>query len=220
MGTMATQSPFSFLSNLASSLGKSFTLPDWLVQDLQRRLVLLVNHVLQQEPEAQRRLRTQQDKTIYISWRQFNAQVRITPAGLLDLDDPNGSSDLLLEISEPSVAKLAKNAVNGTKPQIRIAGDVALATELNWVIDNVRWDLEDDLARVIGDVPAHKLTKLGRKAAEALRSFVQSAASTFGGVMGKKDGRASASDVPKPDPAASTSPHTGAPAADEPPAQP
>lgn len=188
---MATQSPFSFFSNLASSLGKSMALPPWLVEEIQRRMVLLANHVLQQEPQAQARLKTQQGKSVYISWRQFNAQVRITPAGLLDLDSAHSSSDLLLEVSEPSVSQLLKGAVNGTKPPIRIAGDVALAGELNWVIDNVRWDLEDDLARIIGDVPAHKLCQVGSKLAQELRRFAQ-------GAVAKVDGlsAARATDVP------------------------
>ncbi|WP_211343465.1 hypothetical protein [Lampropedia puyangensis] len=183
---MATQSPFSFLGNLASSLGKSLTLPPWLVEEIQRRMVLMANHVLQQEPQAQERLMTQKDKSVYISWRQFNAQVRITPAGLLDLDSTHSASDLMLEISEQSVSQLLKGAVNGTKPPIRIAGDVALAGELNWVIDNVRWDLEDDLARIIGDVPAHKLAQVGRKVAQELRRFVQGAAATMDGFAAKR----------------------------------
>ncbi|MCL5742231.1 MAG: hypothetical protein M1430_15610, partial [Betaproteobacteria bacterium] len=35
-----------------------------------------------------------------------------------------------------------------------------------------RWDLEEDVARLIGDAPAHTLGKVARKAAQALRQFV------------------------------------------------
>ncbi|WP_238946191.1 hypothetical protein [Vandammella animalimorsus] len=182
---MAIPSPFSFLSNVASSIGKSITLPAWLIEELQRRMVLLLNHVLQQEPQAQQRLAKQQGKTIYLSWRQFNGQVRITPAGLLDLDSTEQSSDLLVEVAEPSISQLARHAAQGERPPIRIAGDVALASELNWVIDNVRWDVEDDLARLIGDVPAHKLAQLGRIVADALRKFAQGALATWDGLGGR-----------------------------------
>lgn len=172
---MSTQSPFPFLNNMLSGLGQGIALPGWLVQEIQRRMVLLVNHVLQQEPQAQQRLAPQQGKSVYVSWRQFNAQVRITPAGLLDLDEATGSSDLLLEVAEPSVTRLLQGAVRGQRPPIRIAGDVDLASALNWVIDNVRWDLEEDLARLIGDVPAHKLAQVGSRLAQELRKFAQSA---------------------------------------------
>ena len=50
------QSPFSILGRLADSasgLLDKFSLPAGLVQELQRRVVLLLNHVVMQEPEAQ-----------------------------------------------------------------------------------------------------------------------------------------------------------------------
>jgi hypothetical protein len=40
---------------------------------------------------------------------------------------------------------------------VRIAGDVQLAAEVQWLVDHVRWDLEEDLSRVIGDAPAHAM---------------------------------------------------------------
>ena len=169
-------SPFSFLQNLFSGLEKTFTPPEWLVHEVQHRMILLVNHVLQQEPEAQKRLATQAEKTIFVSWRQFHLQVKITRAGLFDLDEDHSTNHLLLEVTERSIGSLAKDAIQGEKPPIRVAGDVQLASELNWVIDNVRWDLEDDLARLIGDVPAHKVASLAKRAASELRKFAQSAA--------------------------------------------
>ena len=38
-----------------------------------------------------------------------------------------------------------------------------LAAEVNWLVDHVRWDVEDDLARVIGDVPAHTIANGARR---------------------------------------------------------
>jgi ubiquinone biosynthesis protein UbiJ len=50
---------------------------------------------------------------------------------------------------------------------------VQLAAEVNWLIDHVRWDLEEDVARLIGDAPAHTLVQTAKRAVDALRSFVQ-----------------------------------------------
>ena len=47
-----------------------------------------------------------------------------------------------------------------------------LAAEVNWLVDHVRWDVEDDLARAIGDVPAHTIATGARRVVEALRQFV------------------------------------------------
>jgi ubiquinone biosynthesis protein UbiJ len=57
-----------------------------------------------------------------------------------------------------------------------------LAAEINWLVDHVRWDVEEDLARVVGDVPAHTLAQLGRRVAQAVRQFSGGRAPVAGGV--------------------------------------
>ena len=54
---MATpSSPFSFLDGLFDRIGSRLRPPTWAVHEIQQRAVLVLNHVLQQEPEAQQRL--------------------------------------------------------------------------------------------------------------------------------------------------------------------
>jgi ubiquinone biosynthesis protein UbiJ len=60
----------------------------------------------------------------------------------------------------------------GDKPAVRIEGDVQLAAEVNWLVDHVRWDLEEDLARVMGDAPAHTVVQMARSMGQALAQFV------------------------------------------------
>ena len=54
---MATpQSPFPFLDGLFERLAAGPQPPQWLVHEVQQRLVLFLNHVLMQEKEATDRL--------------------------------------------------------------------------------------------------------------------------------------------------------------------
>ena len=78
---------------------------------------------------------------------------------------------MLLTVTDTSPLDLAKNALRGDKPGVRIEGDVDFAAEVNWLVEHVRWDAEEDLSRLIGDAPAHTLAKIGRSAAQALRGF-------------------------------------------------
>jgi ubiquinone biosynthesis protein UbiJ len=146
--------------------------PAWLVREVQRRVVLFVNHVLMQEGEAQTRLARQAGRVLLAQWRQFELRLVATPAGLLDLDDGTQSPDLTITLAEASPFGLAQAALRGEKPPVHIAGDVQFAAEVNWLVDNVRWDLEEDLSRVIGDVPAHALADAGRAIVGTLREFV------------------------------------------------
>lgn len=171
---MATQSPFSFLDGLFERLAAGPQPPQWLVHEVQQRLVLFLNHVLVQEREAMDRLVRQRGRVARVQWRAFSMALVITPAGLLNLAAEGAVPDLQLEITETSPLALAQVALRGDKPAIRIEGDVQLAAEINWLVDNVRWDLEEDLSRVVGDAPAHTISEVARKAAQALRQFVGS----------------------------------------------
>jgi len=149
-----------------------------MVEEIQRRLVLMINHVLAQEPEAQARLKRQAGRIVEARWRIFLVRLVATPAGLLDLASPSAQPDLTLTLVEESPWELAQAALRGDKPPVRIAGDVQFAAEVNWLVENVRWDLEEDLSRVIGDAPSHALAAGGRRMVEALRQFVRSPGST------------------------------------------
>jgi len=181
---MATQSPFSWLADAADALRtklpadfpSSFAPPAWAVSEVQQRVVLFLNHVLMQEPAARDRLQRQRGRLVQVCWRDQVFQCAFTPAGLVEFMAPDASAkaaDLVLRVNEPSPFALAKTVLQGDKPAIRIEGDVQLAAEVNWLIDHVHWDPEEDLARLIGDAAAHTLVQTGQRAVQALRSFVQ-----------------------------------------------
>jgi ubiquinone biosynthesis protein UbiJ len=169
---MATQSPFSFFEPFLDKVGSTLKPPAWVVDEVQHRMVLLLNHVLMQEPEAQARLLRQKGRVVLAQWRSFAIKLQATPAGLLDLAGADARSDLTLTVTEASPFALVQAAVRGEKPAVSIEGDVQLAAEVNWLVDHVRWDLEEDLSRVVGDVPAHALGDTVRRMTTALRQFV------------------------------------------------
>lgn len=169
---MATQSPFPFLDTLADRLGQACQPPAWAVKETHQRIVLLLNHVLMQEPQARERLARQRARVVLAAWRHFEMRLVATPAGLLDLADPSANPDLTLTLTQESPWTLVQTALRGEKPQVRIAGDVQFAAEINWLVDHVRWDLEEDLARLFGDAPAHTLSQGIQTMAAALRGFI------------------------------------------------
>ncbi|MBU1359833.1 MAG: hypothetical protein KKC85_10900 [Gammaproteobacteria bacterium] len=182
---MATpSSPFSFLGDLFDQVGSRFQPPPWAVQEIQHRVVLFLNHVLQQEPEAQQRLLRQQGRVAQFEWRFVTMKLMATPAGLLDLAPESAVPELTLIVTDTSPIDLARAAFLGNKPAVRIEGDVQLAAEVNWLVDHVRWDVEDDLARAIGDAPAHAIGNAARRVAAALRDFAGGRAAKSGGSNG------------------------------------
>lgn len=172
---MAIQSPIPFLDDFFERAGKVLQPPVWMVDEVQQRVVLFLNHVLMQEDEAMARLSRQKGRVVLAQWRGFAIQFMATPAGLLERAPPGAWVDLTLTITEESPLGLAQTALRGDKPPVRIEGDVQLAAEINWLADHIRWDAEEDLSRIVGDASAHMLTETARRFAEALRQFVVAA---------------------------------------------
>lgn len=166
-----TTSPFTFLQSLATR----FQPPAWVVDEGQQKLVLFLNHVLMQEKEAQNRLLRKKGSVVHVRWGVFALDLLITPAGLLDRAATGAKPDLLLAVAAESPAVVLQSVMAGKAPPVKIEGDVQLAAELGWLADNLRWDVEEDLSRLIGDVPAHTLAGFARQALTGLRQFLAQA---------------------------------------------
>ena len=165
---MTTTSPFSFLESIASR----FQPPSWVVDEGQQRLVLFLNHVLMQEKEAQDRLAQKKGNVIHVRWGLFGLDLLITPAGLLDRAASAAKPDLLVTVAVDSPMVVLQSVLASKPPPVKIEGDVKLAAELGWLAENLRWDVEEDLSRIVGDIPAHALGDMGRRVFEALKQFL------------------------------------------------
>jgi ubiquinone biosynthesis protein UbiJ len=52
-----------------------------------------------------------------------------------------------------------------------------LAADINWLVDHVRWDIEEDLSRVLGDEMAHQCVAMAKRVFTALKGFLPAPAS-------------------------------------------
>ena len=59
------------------------------------------------------------------------------------------------------------------KTQIKIDGNAHLAAELGKVLQHMRWDVEEDLSKIVGDIAAYKTVSAGKKVfAEAKKQTI------------------------------------------------
>ncbi|WP_293633596.1 hypothetical protein [Polaromonas sp.] len=165
---MNNTSPFSFLESIATR----FQPPAWVVDEGQQRLVLFLNHVLLQEKQAQERLLRQKGRVVHLRWGLFALDLIVTPAGLVDRAPALCTPDLVLSVAAESPLAAVQSVLSGKAPAVKIDGDVQLAADIGWLAENLRWDAEEDLSRLIGDAPAHALADAGRRLASGLRQFL------------------------------------------------
>lgn len=160
------------------------------------RLTLLLNHVVSSEPLAMAKLQAHAGRTIDIRWTSSFVpalpaflgalataeawvppplRLTITPAGLFEAaseaqdhthTNPNG---LTLTVKLPDPIGLARLALKGERPEVNIEGDAGLAEAASWLMKNLRWDVQDDVARWLGNTPAELLRTVG----EGIRNSLQ-----------------------------------------------
>jgi ubiquinone biosynthesis accessory factor UbiJ len=147
------------------------------------RLALFINHVLAAEPAAVDRLRAHAGKRVRLQMRDASPLVAwlptavtacVTPAGLIEwTHDESEVSELVITVDASQPAQMVADTLSGDKPPVDVAGDAAFAADVNWLVEHLRWDVQDDLARVIGVGPATQLTQAGAFVAAGLRRAVQ-----------------------------------------------
>jgi len=67
----------------------------------------------------------------------------------------------LVQVSGPTLVRLVWLRDESARQDVRVTGDTALASALTGVLSAMRWDVEEDLSRVIGDVAAHRVAQAG-----------------------------------------------------------
>jgi len=172
----------------------------WLAPAVLARLVLLPNHVVASEPQASSRLKPHAGRVIDIRWatgttgvlpaflgRVFQGdatlppiRLLITPAGLFEAvaedasfapASPVTTQGLTLTVQLGDPIDLLKRAARGERPEVNIEGDANLAEVASWMMKNLRWDIQDDVARFVGNTPAELLRKVGEGIREALQRW-------------------------------------------------
>jgi ubiquinone biosynthesis protein UbiJ len=148
------------------------------------RCTLLINHVIAAEPAATERLRSHCGRNMQLQfdgWPTLLPQLpelafRVTPAGLLEWRglEPSPDPDLSLRLDASNPALALAQWASGERPRVEVQGDAQFAADLSWLMDNLRWDIQDDLAGLVGQAPAHEIARIGKQLAGGLREAVRS----------------------------------------------
>ena len=158
------------------------TIPAAIAATLLERGTLLLNHVVAAEPAASERLRTHAGRSIQLQFEGWPVWLpplpamgfRVTPAGLFEWCGPEPllAADLRVSIDASNPAANMAQAMAGDRPKVDVAGDAGFATDVNWLFDNLRWDAQDDLARLVGQAPAREISRLMRGIGAGVREAV------------------------------------------------
>lgn len=128
----------------------------------------ILQHLLAQNVWAAPMLKPCAGKSVQLDFVLFKIALVILENGSLASAGETNVADAVITIPPSLLPRLiAKDA--SAKLQIQVDGNTHLATTLAKVFDQMRWDYEDDLSKVVGDVPAYKLGEFARNSAGSIK---------------------------------------------------
>jgi ubiquinone biosynthesis accessory factor UbiJ len=117
-----------------------------------------VNHLLEAEEWARAKLERHAGKSVLIKVSNLDFRFQIEPPGLISSLVPDPAREHSLTISLPPASLLATvRGEEGALKNVDIHGDAEFAQAVLFLVSNLRWDVEEDLSRLIGDIAAHRL---------------------------------------------------------------
>jgi ubiquinone biosynthesis protein UbiJ len=130
---------------------------------LEQSAILMLNHLLKDAQWARERLAQSAGSTVRIAMPPFRLEFAIDADGKLS-EASTQQPDVVIAL--PADAPL--HALSGSEAlmrKARITGSAELADSLGFVFRNLRWDAEEDLSRLVGDIAAHRLVAQARRLA-------------------------------------------------------
>lgn len=115
-----------------------------------------LNHVLRSAPLAMERLARHAGRTIGVDLGPLALAFTVQTTGEVTTAVTGASRDLTVRVSPFLVPRLAARdpAAFG---EVEMQGDPELAKEVDYLLRNLTWDVEEDLSRAVGDIAAHRL---------------------------------------------------------------
>jgi ubiquinone biosynthesis protein UbiJ len=130
-------------------------------------LASALNHLLGAEPWARERLAPHAGKTIELRSPPLPAlRLVIGSAGTL-APSPGGEAPALAVTLTPAVLPAMLRGEDHLLRALQVEGDARLADEVLYLARHLRWDVEEDLSRVLGDAAAHRLAQSARELVRA-----------------------------------------------------
>lgn len=138
----------------------------------------ILNHLIRQNAWARALLLPYAGKTVRFNIVPLTATLIVLEDGGLamagDATEPDTSVTL-----PPTAALRLLAGDEAANTLITLEGDSELASAISKVLRNMSWEYEEDLSRVIGDIPAHQLAEFGRRVTTESKRQVISLAGMF-----------------------------------------
>jgi ubiquinone biosynthesis accessory factor UbiJ len=120
----------------------------------------VLNHLLGAEPWARERLAAFAGETLELRAPPLPAlRLSILPGGTVEA--ASAMPGLLMTLKPEFLVGLARGEEHALR-SVAVEGNAELAAEVLVLARQLRWEMEEDLSRLFGDIAAHRIAEAGR----------------------------------------------------------
>ena len=145
---------------------------------LSRPFSAFVNHLLAPAAWARESLAEHAGKVALFDVFPLRVAVAVDSDGTLLPAPADASPAVVIKLTHATVLQILAEGEEAWR-KVNVDGDTGFASAISKVASNLRWDVEEDLSKVFGDIAAHRMAEAGRTAGAWPR---QAAASLAGNV--------------------------------------
>lgn len=131
-------------------------------------LTRLLHHLINQNSWARSQLQPFGGKAVRFNVPPVSATLVVLEDGGLAMAGDSAEPDAIVTIPFPVALRLLANDEAATT-LATLEGDTELAATLAKVLRGMQWEYEEDLSKLIGDIPAHEIAEFGRKASAEVK---------------------------------------------------
>jgi ubiquinone biosynthesis accessory factor UbiJ len=130
-----------------------------------------VNHLLARESWARERLVPYAGKTARLSCPPVVLTLLVQPDGYLGAVAENEAHqfDVTVSVSSDALPAFVQGGQAAVMKHVKLEGDAEFATVIAKLAEHLRWEPEEDLAKLIGDGPAWRIASVVRTVGEQVQ---------------------------------------------------
>lgn len=115
-----------------------------------------INHLLAGEPWAQRKLNAHGGKVVCIDTGVIAIRLQVTADGMLASAAQDALANVTIHVNLSDLPLIAQNREHAFT-YVKVAGDADFANTISQVTQNLRWEAEEDLSHLVGDIAATRI---------------------------------------------------------------
>ncbi|HTD05907.1 ubiquinone biosynthesis accessory factor UbiJ [Undibacterium sp.] len=131
-----------------------------------------INHLLAQEPWARDKLRLHAGKVAGIDLELFSLRLKVSADGMVEAAAADRQPDVKIIVKLSDLPLIAQNRERAFS-YVKVEGDAEFANTISQLSQTLRWEAEEDLSKLFGDIAAVRMVGTAKTVVQTVKETHQ-----------------------------------------------